>query len=169
MLISFILLTACGFHLRGQSELPVELKTLYLQSPNPYSPMTKQLKQTLQHLGINLVNSPNLAQLTLQIIRDQLNQSESIVGANTQVREFYLTYILGYQLIDQEGELVVPQQFVSATRNFTADTNRSLGTSNERKTLEQEMHRDVIFQLLNRLNSKTTRKILEPIPPKKAA
>ena len=51
------LLSACGFHLRGDVELPPALQETYLESKNPYTGMARALRVELEAAGGRVMES----------------------------------------------------------------------------------------------------------------
>lgn len=150
------LLSGCGFHLRGHTPIPEELKTLYLTSANPYSPLTKEVHRQLRTRGIHVLTEPKPDVVTLRILQDNVSETINSVSADTKVREYRLAYTMNYQLIDTKGNRLGPSHSVVATRSYTSQLNQTLGSNQERLVLERDMRRDVAQQLLLRLSSRRT-------------
>ena len=146
-------LTGCGFKLRGEFQLPTQLRVMYLKTHKPYSALSKQLNQTLQSIGIKLVSSSQEAPYTLEIINDTLSHTTTSISATTQVVQYILTYTVNYRVLDKQGKEVLSPRSIVATRNYTANRNRMLGGSIEQSLLEEDMRRDVVSQLLNQLST----------------
>lgn len=163
LIIVSLLLTGCGFKLRGQEPLPPQLRTLYLETKAPYSPLTKQLRQILPASGITLVSTRSQAPLALEIIND--SQSQQVTGiSTTQVMQYSLTYTLIYQIRDSKGRVLFNPHTIKATRTFTANFNQMLGGSLEQNLLYNDMRQDIISQLLNQLSSRNTAKAVTQSP-----
>jgi LPS-assembly lipoprotein len=161
LIASMFLLTACGFHLRGQNELPPQLTTVYLQSNNPYGQLEVVLKTTLEGMNVNIVESPQQAPITLNITNASLTHDNSNVVSSDQASIYNFTNACTFTLINNKtkSQLVSPQN-ISFTRQLTLQPNEILETSSEVDTLKQEMNRDMISQILNILNSKNVRQAL---------
>lgn len=150
-----LLLIGCGFHLRGQANLPPQLHHIAIASNTPYSLLASQLRQTLQNMHIAINENPNTAPLTIKLLTDDFNQAATGTGATNQLTNYTLTYTVTYQLLEQHGEALTEPRQIVVNRSFTANNNQMLGSSNEQVLLQQDMRRDAILQILNQLNSKT--------------
>jgi len=146
-------LSSCGFHLPVQTAVPIELQQLYLQTNSPYSPFTIALEIALQNRDIELLDSPEEAPVTLQILSERVSRSVGAISFNTNTRQYNLTYRVVFQLKDSQGEIIVNRRTTTARRRLIVDANQVLGSTNEEATMEQEMRREVIQKLLYQLGS----------------
>jgi LPS-assembly lipoprotein len=153
-------LTACGFHLRGHEPLPPQLRTLYLESSDPYGEFTKQLQQVFRSIGVTLVQTSQAAPVTLQILSESTGQQFAGQGVSGLVTTYVLSANATYQLLDAHGGVVQAPQTVTTTRNYTVNSNQVLGDLNVQSGLQDDMQRDLINQLLNRLRSRGTARAL---------
>jgi LPS-assembly lipoprotein len=156
----FLNLTACGFHLRGHGSLPPQLRVLYLQSSNPYGVFTKQLQQVLRSIGVTLVQNAQEAPVTLQILAENTGQQLSSQGVSGQVSTYVLSASVSYQLLDAHGRVIQALQTVTTTRNYSVNSNQVLGDISVQGSLQNDMWRDLINQLFNRLRAHSTLRAL---------
>ncbi|GAB4391727.1 MAG: LPS assembly lipoprotein LptE [Gammaproteobacteria bacterium] len=155
-----LLLTACGFHLRGYAPLPPELNTLYVSSARPFGGLTRDVKQHLSARHITIVDRADQAPYTLAISDDTLTRTIDSVSTNTQLRQYTLSYTAQFTLLDQNQQTIAGPFSLSASRSYTGQTNQTLGSDNEALSLEKEMQRDLVVQLLYRLSASSTRQAL---------
>ena len=148
-----VIVSACGFHLRGREPLPASLQTIYIQTNQPYSSFTRELHQTLNTIGVTIAQDAKTAPIILQIVNDNLVQQMMSVGASGQTTTYVLTYTVSYQLLDRNGVTVLPTQTAIVHRDYSASTNQLLGDINTQNTLVNDMQREVIYQILNRLRT----------------
>jgi LPS-assembly lipoprotein len=160
LLMSF-LLSACGFHLRGQTELAPALRKLQLQTNAPYSPLTKELQRTLTERGIQLITPPETAPLTLSILNDAFSQQTTNLSPASQVTTFTLNYVITYQLKNATGRVLRGPLRATATRIYNVNSNQILGSTNEQPLLQQDLRRDAIAQLLYQLSARETVEALQ--------
>ncbi len=157
LIVSLLLsLTACGFRLRGHEPMPPQLHILYLQSSSPYGAFTKQLQQVLSSIGVVLVQNAQQAPVTLQILNEGTGQQFAGQGVSGQVATYTLSASASYQLLDAHGHVIQPPQTVATTRNYSVNSNQVLGDLHVQSSLQADMERDLINQLLNRLRSHNT-------------
>lgn len=156
-------LAACGFHLRGQEPLPPQLKHLYLQTGNPYDPLAKELETVLRSAGVVLVQDAQDAPVTLQILSAGMSQQITGQGASGQLTAYLLSYSVTYQLLDVHGRVIQEPQTVTTTRPYSISANQVLGDTSVHQSLQNDMRRDAVGQLIYRLHAKKALQALERI------
>ena len=85
-----LLLTACGFHLRGQVPLPESLKYVYVEGASPI--LREQLRKTLRASSAKLLDSPDKAQVMVKIVSENNGQGSLSLGVTGRTNEYELTY-----------------------------------------------------------------------------
>jgi LPS-assembly lipoprotein len=138
----------CGFHLRGQANLPFD--TLYIPGSTP---LVVELKRNVAAASkTRLVASQNDAQAVLgftQELRDKV-----ILSFNTQgrVSEYRLRYRVGFRVTDSKGsEVYVPTNDILLTRDMSYSDEQVLAKEAEEALLYREMRSDMVQQILRRL------------------
>jgi len=147
------ILAGCGFHLRGHTPLPPELKVMYLQTNAPYSDFTKQLKLMLNSAKVTLVDEQQAAPITLQILSAADSQLLTSSSASGQTNTYALNYTVIYQLLNNRGQVIEGPQTVITTRNYSVTSNQVLGDTTVQNALLLQMQRDAIYQMINRLRT----------------
>ena len=152
LLILLSLLYACGFHLRGQINLPVALQPLYLDSKQPYATFEKLLRQNFASSNITLASSRLQANGILQIINTESTRMVTNTSANAQTQTVSLTYQVSYQLFYKKALLIGPRT-ISIHRTYTANTSQMLGSNAQEQNFINSMRQQVAFLLFNQLTS----------------
>lgn len=147
-----IVLTACGFHLRGAVPLPQQLKVMYIEAA-PYSPLTLALKQTLRSAGITLVSDAKSAPVTLQIVSEQFTQQIVNISANTLVNTYNLQYTVTLQLLNSAGAVIYGPVQVKTSSSYAVSDTQILGDNTQLSVQQQSMQQDAAGLIFNRLNS----------------
>lgn len=143
------LLSACGFHLRGQATLPFE--SLFVQSP-PGSTFTAELKRVLRAgSATRIVENPADAQATLQIITELREKQILSLSGTGRVREFQLRYRVSFQVTDAKGRAWVAPSEVLLRRDFSFNDSQALAKETEEAQLYRDMQTDAVQQLLRKL------------------
>jgi LPS-assembly lipoprotein len=155
ILFTMTLLASCGFHLRGEVPLAPPLKRMYLQSPDPYGELARNLRLGLTAAGVQLTDSASQAATVLEILNEKTTQQLLSVGGTQQTRQYNLLLSVTFQVHSPKGKVLIAPQTVTDTQALTVQADQILGGSNEQNNLYQQMRQDIVFTLLNRLASQT--------------
>jgi len=142
------LLAACGFHLRGQAELPFE--SLHIPGNNP---LVAELKRNVAAASrTRLVDKPGEAQAVLgftEELRDKIILSFSSAG---RVSEYKLRYRVGFRVTDAKGaQVYLPTSEILLTRDMAYSDAQVLAKEAEEALLYRDMQRDMVEQIMRRL------------------
>lgn len=147
-----LLLAACGFHLRGQGAFALPFQKLYVQSPNDYAPFITELKSALQANNVQVTESPEQAQLTLQIVSEVVDKQILTLSNAGRVREYRLQYRISLRAYDKEQQEWLSPEEITLRRDFSYDDSQVLAKEQEEALLYQNMRTDAVQQVMRRLN-----------------
>ena len=150
LLSAALLLSGCGFRLRGEATLPFE--SIYVQGAAA-SPFTIQLKRSITSgTQARITDKPEDAQVVLQIMNEQQEKEILALSGGGRVREFYLRYRVTYRLTDgkRTTEYIAPSAIV-LRRELTYSDVEALAKESEEMLLFRDMQSDAARQLLFRL------------------
>ncbi len=142
-------LGACGFRLRGASDLP--FKTLFLGFP-PNSSFGAELARNLR-AGTNtqIVTVRDQAQALLEIVGESREREVLSLNAQGRTREFQLRSALTFRLVDPTGRELIARTTLSARRDVAFNDAQVLAKESEEALLYRDMQSDLVQQLLRRL------------------
>lgn len=151
LLVIAMLITGCGFHLRGAIELPAMYDRVHLIDKG-YSDIGKPLSQALKTAGTEMVTSPTSASSVITLLSRGAQRRALNVGGK-QIREYELQLDVSFVVQDNQGVQLAEQQTVSVLRTFRNDPNDVLGKDNEEQLIRQEMNQTAVLQILRRLKA----------------
>ena len=142
------LLSACGFELRGATELP--FSRIALEGFAPRSLLAEELKRTLTH-SAEVVPSSAQAQVVLHALNDK--RERSVVASTTagQVRELTLRVRLEFRLATPSGRELIPATELLLERDMSYSETQALAKEYEETQLLRAMQSDIVAQLMRRL------------------
>ena len=152
MLTLSLLLAACGFHLRGQNAFALPFQKLHVQSANDYAPFINELKIAIQENDVQITESAEQAQLTLQIVSEIADKQILSLSAAGRVLEYRLQYRISLRAYDQKQQEWLAPQEITLRRDFSYDDTQVLAKQQEEALLYQNMRGDAVQQVLRRLN-----------------
>ncbi|MBI4999065.1 MAG: hypothetical protein HZC22_19620 [Rhodocyclales bacterium] len=144
-----LLLSACGFHLRGAYSLPFD--TLHIAQPES-SELRAIIKRNVEaSTQTRITDAANEAQATLRIISD--TPAKRILSLNSagRVREYQLTRTFVFLVANNAGGNYLPQSSIVISREMTFDDSSVLSKEAEEVLLWRDIQNDLVQQLLRRL------------------
>jgi len=151
-----MLLTACGFHLRGATQLPPDMKQLLISPDTPYTDLQKILRDALHFSGVTTIESAADTSQTmentyrLQLSPEVVSRETLSVGPDGQVRQVLLRYQLTYTLF--KGPVFLASKTIQEERVLNVNLNQILGQNEEEATSVHEMRIDAVRQLMRQLS-----------------
>jgi LPS-assembly lipoprotein len=155
LVIVIVVLSGCGFHLRGDFLLPEELQTMSVTSDDTHGELTRLVKKHFVINKVKLVNSTNTDIPQLRIQKDNLNRRTLSVFPNGQVAEYELIYTVRYQL--KVGDKSPEQFSFELNRDYQDDPDKALAKSRELSLILSELRRDAADRILRNLSSYQTK------------
>ncbi|MDH3287008.1 MAG: LPS assembly lipoprotein LptE [Betaproteobacteria bacterium] len=151
MLTAALLLSACGFQLRGTGQLP--FKTLYLQASST-SPFALQLKRAIEAgTSTRVTESPEEAEVVLQILNELQEKTILSLTGGGRVSEFLLRYRVSFRLTDKMNREHIPSSEIVLRQAVTFNDQQELAKGHEEAHLYRGMRSDAVQQLLRRLQA----------------
>lgn len=148
-LILTLLVTACGFKLRGAADLPFE--SLYVQAP-PTSQFAVQVKRVIAGgSSTRLTDTQKDAAATLVLVNELREKAVLSLSGGGRVREFQLRYRMSYRVLNSKAVEIVPTTEILLTRDFSFNDQETLSKEGEEALLFRDMQNDAVQQLLRRL------------------
>lgn len=164
-----MLITACGFHLQGETPLAPALHKLYLQTPDPYGHLARDLRQALKASHVELTNTAAEAKTILVIQSDNNSQHLLSVSGTQQTRQYKVVVTVVFEITDKAGHTLVNPQTLTESRIMTVQSNQILASSNEANLYYQQMRRNLAYSIMNRLSSIEVTNIINHAFPGKAS
>ncbi|WP_333002653.1 LPS assembly lipoprotein LptE [Vibrio coralliilyticus] len=142
------LLSACGFHLRGDYSIPEDLDTMSLTSYDQYSTFTRMMKAQLRMSEIEVVppsdNIPNL-----HLLSEGVGERTLSLYQNTRAAEIELTFSASYSV--SIPDIGIKTFSTSVTRSYLDNPLTALAKSVERDMIEDEMRKLAATQIIRQM------------------
>lgn len=144
-----LLLTACGFHLRGTGSYNFQLTELDFRAADILSPLAKTLESRLEAQGVELTPE---AEYTLYLEREENTSRIVSFTAGTRSSERMLTSAVNLEIRYQNlPALYKARAEVQRTLDF--NQNNVSASDEEKSMLTKEMRNELVTQVLMRLQS----------------
>ncbi len=147
-----LLLTSCGFHLRGMCNMPRWLNNTSIIVQNANRDLGPLLSDQLKTWNIQVCPDAATASYWLIIEEDHFQQQISSISSSTTPRQYQLIYTVKFKLQQAKGKDIIPDSQVVVSRQITINSDRILGSSNEEEHTKNDLRRDAVNQIIERLS-----------------
>jgi LPS-assembly lipoprotein len=143
-----LLLSGCGFHMRGAPDLP--FKSIYLNLPDS-STLYAELSRNIRAGGTVIATDPKEADAVLNVLTDE--REKKILTLNTfgRVREYALYQNFRFVVKDKNDGILVPPTDISLKREITYNEQQELSKQSEEVLIYREMQSDIVQRILRLL------------------
>ncbi len=141
------LLSACGFQLRGTGDTQFAIKELNLTARNAYGTTIKEVRQVLENNDVKVYPG---APYTLVLANEGEKQRTASYTGSARGAEYELIMTLNYELRGAKNLLLMSNQ-LEVQNTYVQDDNNLAGSDQDAAQVRQEMRRDLVQQLAQRL------------------
>jgi LPS-assembly lipoprotein len=141
------LLSACGFQLRGTGDVQFALKELDVSARDAYGDTVKQVRDVLQNNNVHIYSG---APYRLVLSREQETRRSASYTSAARTAEYELTKTLEYEIRGSKDLLLMSDK-LEVQSYYSQDNNNLIGGDQEAAQVREEMNRELIQQLVQRL------------------
>jgi len=158
-------LVGCGFQLRGTGQTTSLFETAYLIPVDPNGDLARALLSALSQSGVELTSS-SLAQVSIQLDRERFSRRPVSTTGQVNVAEYELSLEVAFEVQTQNGDVLIPPTKIKTERIYTFDSSSLVSSNEEESLINEEMRRDVVSQLIQRINAsiRTGQSATEKVP-----
>ena len=121
LLLTTLLLGACGFHLREQVAMP--FKSIYVATGNPKSPFIAQIRFDLEYGKVAQAAAAKTADVVLQIVSESSELQILTLDNTGLVTEYRLVYRVSLRAYDNKKQDWIPATVMELHRDFFYDNS----------------------------------------------
>ena len=150
-----VLLSACGFQLRGTGTHELAIKELDVSARDAYGNTVTQLRQVLENSGVHVYNG---APYKLVLVNEKETQRNLSYASAGRASDIELSSELSFEIQGREhlplmGDKVQVQKIVSH------DGNNLVGSDSESIQVRKEMRRELVQRMVVRLQMLTPQQL----------
>lgn len=151
VIIYLLLISSCGFHLRGSGGF--QFHSLYIDAVAANN-TAAEIKRIIEEEGIKLSDTPEQADIVVALHNETVNRRVlSISAVSGKLEEVELNLQVELAISQPNGEKIQESQKVSLMREYSFDETAVLAISSEEDTLIAEMFREIVAQIIRRLQA----------------
>jgi LPS-assembly lipoprotein len=154
LLILSLLLSGCGFQLRGAGgATDVELGAVLVQSTGD-SQIAAAVRAQLRVADVVLVENAAEAELILSLQGEHFDRTVLSVAPDTgKVEEYLLTLGINLSVTDRDASTLLATERVSASRDYPFDENAALGMFSLEARIREDLSRQLASGIIRRVNA----------------
>lgn len=152
LLMCVAMLSACGFKLKGTTNLPfdtmytnIDLNTAFGNSLSRYIMASSP--------GLRFVDDPTQADVRLTQLVNNQTRREMSLDAEGHVEEYELILNFTFQLTDKDGRVILPPTNLVSIREIPYDPDESQAKAGEIAMTFEEMSQSLITRIIRILDS----------------
>ncbi len=150
-LAALLLMTGCGFHVRGNYQLPDTLGAVFIDVPGYDYDLRHRLQRALASRGMRLVEDATAADAVLHVTSPTFATRVLSVGTDARVREHELRYSMTFDLRQRDGTFLVKPQSIELLRDLSYDETNVLGSQSEQSSGRVELQEQAVQEIVRRL------------------
>jgi LPS-assembly lipoprotein len=143
-----LLLSACGYHLRGAIQLPENMKSIYVEGSS--GALLDQFKQIMKTSSSALSSSRTGAGIVIKVANEEFNRRVVSLSSRGKSNEFELEYRLDYEFTNAKDAPLMEKQTVEIRREYYNDQSAVIAKENEENVIRNEMYQQAVQTILNR-------------------
>ncbi|PWV59337.1 LPS assembly lipoprotein LptE [Plasticicumulans acidivorans] len=148
---SLMLFAGCGFHLRGQLDVPPAMQRIYLDvAGGPGSPLHRELERVLLINGIHPVKTPAEAGARLAVGPEHSEKRLLVKGTQGSAVEYEIRYSLPYTLSGSDGKPLMPADTIQLSRDLLYSESAVLGRDTGETRAINDMRSEAVQAIMRR-------------------
>jgi LPS-assembly lipoprotein len=151
-----LLLSGCGFHLRGSVVLPPTMARTHIVAERAAA-LGYELEGILTAAGGEVVRERAQATAILTLHEERLSSRVLTLDAQGRASGQVLTLLASFSMVDGAGAVVAEREGVRIEREFIFDPDNVLAQGGETAQLHGEMRRQAAQQILRRVRALSRR------------
>lgn len=147
-------LSSCGYSLRGSAALSSGFETLHLQSQQPNSELTRLLQRSLRQAGVELRDGVEAGAgiASLNVGSERVVSRPITINPRARAAQYEIRLAVDINASRDDDEILAPQT-LTVERRYFEDIENIAGNRDEVAIITSEMRRDLVNQLLRRLEA----------------
>ena len=152
LLLGALLVSACGFHLRQNVNLPAAMQRVHVDAREG-SNLQRKLSRALESAGVTVEDArgPGIAELDVPTAAFSSDTLTS--GGYARISEYAIHYTVKFRVTDAAGQTLVPMQTINMSREFSSDASNTIGNASQVEQIQKSLDDDMVQAIMFRLQA----------------
>lgn len=154
LVVSLMVMAGCGFHLRGAIRWPADYQNVYMAGyqPSQYDTFYSSVQRFFPD-HVKIVNNQDDADLIIQVLSEnQTARTVSGLAANRDTEEVVMLTV-NVQVLDKDGNEIMPATTLTRERDFTYSESNLLGKSSDMQNVSRILRQETASMFMRRLEA----------------
>ena len=151
LVLGIAVLSACGFHLRGDAALPEAMAVTYIQAKRPFDTLNDDFRDALEGHGAHVTENRDEATAILRILDNRDEKDVLTVDIGGKVQEILIRQTIRFDVVAPDNQPLVEKQTVTLSRDFVFNKDDILAKQREADLISNELQRDVVNMAMLRI------------------
>ena len=151
LLFAAACVSSCGFHVRG-SATESGLGTVQLTSEHAFQ-STPFVERAFARSGVRTVEDGGSAAVVIKLLEEKLTQQTVSYTNQARTAEYEVTLTLVFRASRANGDELVPDRQLRASRVYLLDRDNLQGSSRQEDLLRDEMTTDLAEQIVRAVDA----------------
>ena len=143
-------LVSCGYSMRGNIELPDDIKIISVSSDN-YSPLVVSITEALKNENIEVTSTNNMNLYRINILSESFKRRQLSINVSGRVNEYEIIYNVSFEISSPNEKSDIDT--ITLYRDYSFDENNIMGNSDREDYIKNEMVATSATLISNRLNA----------------
>lgn len=145
LVLLFLILSGCGFKLRGLYDIPESLSQVALVSNSSDSQLERTLEQALEANGVKISSQ---APYRIELLEQRFERRTLSLDTSARASEYELRGEVTFRVTDKEGQELLPSRALMSERSYNVDSANITASDSQEPVLRQQIHQDLSQQIM---------------------
>ncbi|GAA0791422.1 LPS assembly lipoprotein LptE [Marinobacterium sediminicola] len=146
-LLMSVMLSACGFKLRGLYDVPEALRQVALVTASQPSQIEPELRRALEINGIDISTS---ARYQLEVLQERHNRRTATLTGDADASEYELRSEVSFRVIDRQRDnlALMPERTITIERVYSNEASNITASASHENLIRHQMQQDMAQQIV---------------------
>lgn len=145
LVLLLLLLSGCGFQLRGLYDIPESLSQVALLSSSSDTQLERTLGKALEANGVQISSQ---AVYRIELLDQRFQRRTLSLDSSARASEYELRGDVTFRVTNQQEEELLPARTLISERSYNVDSSNITASDSQEPVLRQQIHQDLAQQIM---------------------